>query len=86
MGCLRSRTERLKWKDLMPAEKMRVVELCDLRKAKLEAALKAKKEKEALLASGVEPPEQITAIQAKTVKPVLAPLNATDQEGSLDLF
>ncbi len=86
MGCLRSRTERLKWKDFMPAEKMRVVELCDLRKAKLEAALKAKKEKDALLANGVELPEQIAASQVKTVKPVLAPLSTTDQEGSLDLF
>jgi hypothetical protein len=70
----------------MPVEKMRVVELCDLRKAKLEAALKAKKEKDALLANGVELPEQIAARQVKTVKPVLAPLSTTDQGGSLDLF
>jgi len=44
MGCLRSRTERQKWNEMMPAEKMRVIELCDLRRAKLEAMLKAKRE------------------------------------------
>ncbi len=45
LGCLRSRTERQKWNDYMPAEKMRVIDLCALRKAKLEAMIKAKKEK-----------------------------------------
>jgi predicted Fe-S protein YdhL (DUF1289 family) len=42
LGCLRSRTERQKWNDLMPAEKMRVIDLCALRKAKLTAMLAAK--------------------------------------------
>ncbi len=45
LGCLRSRTERQKWNDLMPAEKMRIIDLCGLRRAKLDAMLKAKKEK-----------------------------------------
>ncbi len=40
MGCLRSRTERLKWNDMMPAEKMRVLDLCKLRKEKVAAILK----------------------------------------------
>ncbi len=44
LGCLRSRTERQKWNDLMPSEKMRVIDLCRLRKAKLDAMLKAKKD------------------------------------------
>ncbi|GAA6133307.1 hypothetical protein NBRC116188_00960 [Oceaniserpentilla sp. 4NH20-0058] len=44
MGCLRSRTERQKWNDFMPAEKMRVLDLCTLRKKKLEAMIKAKQE------------------------------------------
>ncbi len=44
LGCLRSRTERQKWNGLMPAEKMRVIDLCQLRKAKLDAILKAKKD------------------------------------------
>jgi len=47
LGCLRSRTERQKWNDMMPAEKMRVIDLCALRKAKLDAMLKAKQEKAA---------------------------------------
>lgn len=47
LGCLRSRTERQKWNGMMPAEKMRVIDLCALRKAKLEAMLKAKQEKTA---------------------------------------
>jgi len=42
LGCLRSRTERQKWNDLMPSEKMRVIDLCRLRKAKLDAMLAAK--------------------------------------------
>ena len=45
MGCLRSRTERQNWNDLMPAEKMRVLDLCDLRKKKIEAMIAAKKAK-----------------------------------------
>lgn len=44
MGCLRSRTERQKWNDLMPAEKMRVLDLCSLRKKKLQAMIKAKQD------------------------------------------
>lgn len=40
MGCLRSRTERQKWNDMMPAEKMRVLDLCKLRKEKVAAILK----------------------------------------------
>ncbi len=47
LGCLRSRSERQKWNDMMPAEKMRVIDLCALRKAKLDAMLKAKQEKTA---------------------------------------
>jgi len=47
MGCLRSRVERQKWNDLMPAEKMRVLDLCKLRKAKIEAMRQAQKEKQA---------------------------------------
>jgi len=42
LGCLRSRTERQRWNSMMPAEKMRVIDVCRLRKAKLEA-LKQKK-------------------------------------------
>ena len=44
LGCLRSRAERQKWHDMMPAEKLRVIDLCALRKAKLEAIIQAKKE------------------------------------------
>jgi len=43
MGCLRSRTERQNWNDLMPAEKMRILDLCDLRKKKIQAMIAAKK-------------------------------------------
>lgn len=43
MGCLRSRTERQNWNDLMPAEKMRILDLCNLRKKKIEAIIAAKK-------------------------------------------
>ena len=43
MGCLRSRIERQKWNDLMPAEKMRVLDLCALRKEKIAAIMAAKK-------------------------------------------
>ncbi|MEH6344463.1 MAG: DUF1289 domain-containing protein [Bermanella sp.] len=52
LGCLRSRTERQKWNGMMPAEKMRVIDLCALRKAKLEAMLKAKQEKTAEKSDG----------------------------------
>ena len=45
LGCLRSRVERQKWNDMMPAEKLRVIDLCALRKAKLEAMIKTKKDK-----------------------------------------
>jgi predicted Fe-S protein YdhL (DUF1289 family) len=41
MGCLRSRVERQKWNDLMPAEKMRILDLCALRKEKIAAIIKA---------------------------------------------
>jgi len=44
MGCLRSRIERQKWNDLMPAEKMRVLDLCELRKQKIAAIIKAQQE------------------------------------------
>lgn len=57
MGCLRSRVERQKWNDLMPAEKMRVIELCDLRKVKLAEAMKLKQERDKLIAAGVDPGE-----------------------------
>jgi predicted Fe-S protein YdhL (DUF1289 family) len=45
LGCLRSRTERQKWNDMMPAEKLRVIDLCALRKKKLESIIQAKKDK-----------------------------------------
>ncbi len=90
MGCLRSRTERQKWKDLMPAEKMRVVELCGIRRVKLDLALKAKKEKETLIASGAGIPQgELTTkvkVKVKVVKSELASKESEDQEGSLDLF
>jgi len=44
MGCLRSRVERQNWNDLMPAEKMRVLDLCKLRKKKIAAIIQAQKE------------------------------------------
>ena len=47
MGCLRSRVERQKWNDLMPAEKMRVLDLCELRKQKIAAIIKAQQEQAA---------------------------------------
>ncbi|MGK0445546.1 MAG: putative Fe-S protein YdhL (DUF1289 family) [Bermanella sp.] len=47
MGCLRSRIERQKWNDLMPAEKMRVLDLCELRKQKIAAIIKAQQEQAA---------------------------------------
>jgi predicted Fe-S protein YdhL (DUF1289 family) len=93
MGCLRSRTERLNWKDLMPAEKMRVIEVCDIRKIKLAEALKAKQEKEEMLAKGIEPtapvatPKQKDALQqgsqneSSTGRP-----ESGQPENSLDLF
>jgi predicted Fe-S protein YdhL (DUF1289 family) len=78
MGCLRSRTERQKWNDFMPAEKMRVIEICDIRKAKLAIALKAKKEKEDRIAQGVEP---LVAVKQAAVNK--APVNkAPVQQGS----
>lgn len=43
MGCLRSRAERQKWNAMMPAEKMKVLDLCKLRKQKLEAIIAKKK-------------------------------------------
>ncbi|MAA70762.1 MAG: DUF1289 domain-containing protein [Bermanella sp.] len=46
MGCLRSRVERQKWNDLMPAEKMRVLDLCALRKKKIAAIMQAQKDKQ----------------------------------------
>lgn len=47
MGCLRSRVERQKWNDLMPAEKMRILDLCELRKEKIAAIIKAQQEQQA---------------------------------------
>ena len=47
MGCLRSRVERQKWNDLMPAEKMRILDLCALRKEKIAAIIKAQQEQHA---------------------------------------
>lgn len=43
MGCFRSRNERFNWNDMMPAEKMRVIEVCELRRQKVEAMLAAKR-------------------------------------------
>lgn len=42
LGCLRSRTERQKWNDMAPAEKMKVLDLCKLRRSKLEDMIKKK--------------------------------------------
>lgn len=87
MGCLRSRTERQKWNDFMPVEKMRVIELCDLRKAKLEEAMKAKKEREALIAKGETPKEPLKAQAIDVKKAVQGPLSdSVADEGSLNLF
>ena len=47
MGCLRSRVERQKWNELMPAEKMRILDLCALRKEKIAAIIKAQQEQQA---------------------------------------
>lgn len=47
LGCLRSRTERQRWNEMMPAEKMKVIDVCKLRRQKLEALLRAKQEKAA---------------------------------------
>jgi predicted Fe-S protein YdhL (DUF1289 family) len=47
MGCLRSRVERQKWNDLMPAEKMRVLDLCILRKEKIAAIINAQQAQKA---------------------------------------
>lgn len=44
MGCFRSRNERFNWNDMMPAEKMRVIEVCELRRQKVEAMLAAKRQ------------------------------------------
>lgn len=68
----------------MPVEKMRVIELCDLRKEKLEAVLALKKERDAMIAQGIEPPPL-------PVKPKSQPKPVSDEqdeagEGSLDLF
>lgn len=93
MGCLRSRTERLNWKDLMPAEKMRVIEICDIRKIKLAEALKAKKEREEMLAKGIEPvapvapQKQKDALSANSQsQPSTGSLESGQSENSLDLF
>jgi predicted Fe-S protein YdhL (DUF1289 family) len=86
MGCLRSRTERQNWNDLMPAEKMRVIEICDIRKVKLAAALKAKKEKDEILASGNEPAKPATVIEEKDASPASGLPEPSQPENSLDLF
>jgi predicted Fe-S protein YdhL (DUF1289 family) len=89
MGCLRSRTERQKWNDFMPAEKMRVIEVCDIRKAKMAIALKAKKEKEDRIAQGAEP---LVAVKQAPVNnaPVQQDSSISEDgqgpESSLDLF
>jgi hypothetical protein len=70
----------------MPAEKMRVVELCGIRRVKLDLALKAKKEKETLIASGAGIPQGELTTKVKVVKSELASKESEDQEGSLDLF
>lgn len=87
MGCLRSRTERQKWNDFMPVEKMRVIELCDLRKAKLAEAMKAKQEREALIAKGDTPKGPQKAQSPDIKKSVQGPLpDSLADEGSLNLF
>jgi uncharacterized protein len=43
LGCFRSRNERFNWNDMMPSEKMRVIEVCELRREKVEAMLAAKR-------------------------------------------
>jgi predicted Fe-S protein YdhL (DUF1289 family) len=52
LGCLRSRTERQRWNDMMPSEKLRVIDVCKLRRQKLESLLQAKQEKAASKNSG----------------------------------
>lgn len=52
LGCLRSRTERQRWNDMMPSEKLRVIDVCKLRRQKLEGLLQAKQEKAASKNSG----------------------------------
>jgi len=52
LGCLRSRTERQKWHDMAPAEKMRVLDLCKLRRAKLDEMMRQAKAREAAGAKG----------------------------------
>lgn len=52
LGCLRSRTERQRWNDMMPSEKMRVIDVCQLRREKLEALMQAKQDKAASKSSG----------------------------------
>jgi predicted Fe-S protein YdhL (DUF1289 family) len=91
MGCLRSRTERQNWKDLMPAEKMRVIEICDIRKVKLAAALKAKKNKEQVQAGGSVPDRPVTDSNKKDTSSTGGQKGSLDDdsgqsEHSLDLF
>ncbi len=52
LGCLRSRTERQKWNELAPAEKMRVLDLCKLRRAKLDEMVRQAKAREAAASKG----------------------------------
>lgn len=69
LGCLRSRNERLNWKDLAPCEKMRVIELCDARRAKLKAMTEAKKRGESLERFKVKPKETAPESKVDEVDP-----------------
>jgi predicted Fe-S protein YdhL (DUF1289 family) len=69
LGCLRSRSERLNWKDLAPCEKMRVIELCDARRAKLKAMAEAKKRGESLERFKAKPKETAPESKADEVDP-----------------
>lgn len=68
----------------MPVEKMRVIELCDLRKEKLKALLALKKERDDMLAQGIEPPP--LPIKPKSQSKPIIDEGGAGEEGSLDLF
>lgn len=69
LGCLRSRNERLNWKDLAPCEKMRVIELCDARRAKLKAMAEAKERGESLDRFKAKPKEVLPEAKAEGMNP-----------------
>lgn len=48
-GCLRSREERFYWEKLTPPQKLQVIQLCELRRKKLNSK-KLKQQEQALLA------------------------------------